>query len=48
MVVMRKPLLCLLRLHNWQTKHNDEGQAFQECARCGANRETFTLPGFSG
>jgi len=45
---MNKPLRGLLGLHDWQTKHNDQGQALQECTRCGAHREMFTLPGFSG
>ena len=38
-----KPLRCLLHLHEWHTHHNDEGQRYQLCARCGAYREKYTL-----
>jgi hypothetical protein len=36
---MRKPLKCLLLGHDWRWKWNDEGQKYEECARCGANRD---------
>jgi len=38
-----KPLGCLLHLHVWHTYHNDEGQRYQLCTRCGAYREKYTL-----
>ena len=38
-----KHLRCLLHLHDWHTHHNDEGQRYQLCARCGAYREKYTL-----
>jgi hypothetical protein len=38
-----KPLRCLLHLHVWHTYHNDEGQRYQLCTRCGAYREKYTL-----
>jgi hypothetical protein len=38
-----KPLRCVLHLHDWRTHHNDEGQRYQLCARCGAYREKYTL-----
>jgi hypothetical protein len=38
-----KPLRCLLHLHAWHTYHNDEGQRYQLCTRCGAYREKYTL-----
>jgi hypothetical protein len=36
---MKKPLKCLLLMHDWRWKWNDEGQKYEECARCGANRD---------
>ena len=36
---MRKPLKCLLLGHDWRWKWNDEGQKYEECDRCGANRD---------
>ena len=37
---MRKPLKCLLRLHEWQTRHNPEnGESYQVCIRCDAYKE---------
>jgi hypothetical protein len=38
-----KPLRCLLHMHVWHTYHNDEGQRYQLCTRCGAYREKYTL-----
>jgi hypothetical protein len=38
-----KPIRCLLHLHVWHTHHNDEGQRYQLCTRCGAYREKYTL-----
>jgi hypothetical protein len=32
----KKPLKCLLFLHDWQQQHNDQGQRYEVCARCGA------------
>jgi hypothetical protein len=36
---MRKLLKCLLLGHDWRWEWNDEGQKYEECARCGANRD---------
>lgn len=36
---MTKPLRCRLFLHDWRTLHNDQGQRYEECTRCGANRD---------
>jgi hypothetical protein len=38
-----KPLRCLLHMHVWHTYHNDEGERYQLCTRCGAYREKYTL-----
>jgi hypothetical protein len=38
-----KPLRCVLHLHVWHTYHNDEGQRYLLCTRCGAYREKYTL-----
>ena len=38
-----KPLRCLLHLHVGHTYHNDEGERYQLCTRCGAYREKYTL-----
>jgi hypothetical protein len=38
-----KPLRCLLHLHVWHNYHNDEGQRYQLCTRCGAYREIYIL-----
>ena len=38
-----KPLRCLLHLHAWHNFHNDEGQRYQVCTRCGAYREIYIL-----
>lgn len=30
------PLLCRLRLHHhWKTEHNEAGEAYRRCTRCG-------------
>lgn len=30
------PLLCRLRLHHhWRTEHNEAGEAYRRCTRCG-------------
>lgn len=41
--IMSKPLLCRLFIHRWVTLYNDEGQRYQECARCHSNRDKITL-----
>ena len=41
-----KPFRCLLHLHVWHTYHNDEGQRYQLCTRCGAYREKYTLTNY--
>ncbi len=39
----QKPLLCRLGRHHWHTEHNDEGQAYLLCDRCGKDRDSFHL-----
>lgn len=36
---MAKPLLCLLRVHKWQSRKTDDGAAYLQCARCGMEGE---------
>jgi hypothetical protein len=45
---MKKPLLCLLRRHQWHNRFNDEGQRFQTCDRCGKYRDLIHLANTSG
>jgi hypothetical protein len=40
---MGKPLLCRLGRHEWHREHNDEGQSYLVCERCGKYRDTMTL-----
>jgi hypothetical protein len=35
----KKPLKCLLFLHDWRQQHNEQGQRYEVCARCGAYRD---------
>jgi hypothetical protein len=44
---VKKPLLCLLRMHKWRTEHNEEGQPYQICERCGAYHERFSFIDYS-
>jgi hypothetical protein len=34
-------LLCRLALHRWQSRHNDEGQLYVTCMRCGKDGTTI-------
>jgi hypothetical protein len=45
---MTGPRRCLLHLHSWRIQHDDEGQRFQTCDRCGARRDTTTLTDTAG
>jgi hypothetical protein len=45
---MTKPLRCILRLHTWRTVHNEEGQPYQACTRCAAERESLSLSNHMG
>jgi hypothetical protein len=40
---MKKPLQCLLGLHRWRTEHNEEGQRYELCLRCGTTRDKIVL-----
>ena len=44
---MKKPLKCLLMLHEWRLKTNDEGQQYKICDRCGAYRDFTPAAGAS-
>ena len=44
---MKKPLKCLLMLHEWSLKTNDEGQQYKICDRCGAYRDFTPAAGAS-
>jgi len=46
--VKPKPLLCRLGRHLWRRHHNDEGEPFDLCERCGKYHEPFTLSDSSG
>jgi hypothetical protein len=35
----KKPLKCRLFLHDWRQQHNDQGQRYEVCDRCGAYRD---------
>jgi hypothetical protein len=32
---MSKSLRCVLGLHTWRKTHNEQGQMFRTCTRCG-------------
>jgi hypothetical protein len=34
---------CVLRLHDWREKRNEEGQRYEVCDRCGAYRDRISL-----
>jgi hypothetical protein len=34
-------LLCRLSVHRWLTRHNDEGQKYVTCRRCGKDGTTI-------
>jgi hypothetical protein len=34
-------LLCRLSVHRWMTRHNDEGQKYVTCRRCGKDGTTI-------
>jgi hypothetical protein len=35
-----KPLLCRLRLHHrWVSRHNEDGEYYQQCKACGKDRD---------
>jgi hypothetical protein len=38
----KKPLLCRLGIHKWQTRHNDEDETYLLCRRCGT--EHYVMP----
>ena len=44
---MARPILCLLQLHDWRWRTNDEGQQYRECERCGAFRDFSPAAGAS-
>jgi len=45
---MTKTLRCILGLHTWRTLHNEEGQPYQACTRCVAERDSFSLSNHLG
>jgi hypothetical protein len=45
---MSKPLRCLLRLHTWRTVENDDGELYQACAHCPAERDRISISGSPG
>ncbi|MEV0282615.1 MULTISPECIES: hypothetical protein [unclassified Kribbella] len=45
---MKKPLRCVLRVHTWRTRRNEEGQRYQLCLGCGITRDKLTLNDFGG
>ena len=40
---MSKPIFCHIGVHRWHTARNEEGQPYQVCERCNAERDQFTL-----
>jgi hypothetical protein len=38
-----KRLRCRLHRHAWRTQHNEQGQAYQICVYCPAERDPFDL-----
>jgi hypothetical protein len=44
---VKKPLKCLLMLHEWRLMTNDEGQQYKTCDRCGAYRDFTPAAGAS-
>ena len=45
--LMKKPLRCILKFHDWEWKTNDEGQHYKICARCWAFRDFTPAMGAS-
>jgi hypothetical protein len=45
---MTKRQRCTLRLHSWQTRRNEEGEPYQACTRCPAERESFVMTNSMG
>jgi hypothetical protein len=43
---MTKPLRCRLARHDWEQMHNDDGEEYLECARCGAQKDPIHLADF--
>jgi len=46
--VDKKPLWCRLRRHDWKHEHNEEGQGYYLCRRCGTTKDEFHLSDSSG
>ena len=44
----KKPLWCRLRRHAWKHEHNEDGQGYYICLRCGTTRDEFHLSDSSG
>jgi hypothetical protein len=45
---MTKPLRCILRIHTWRTVHNEDGEAYQACTNCSAERDRISIGGSPG
>lgn len=46
--VMTKPLRCILRIHTWRTVRNEDGEAYQACEHCSAERDRISIGGSPG
>jgi hypothetical protein len=38
-----KGMRCRLGIHSWETLRNDDGEAYLECRRCGAEGDKIHL-----
>ena len=38
-----KGIRCRLGIHSWETLRNDDGEAYVECRRCGAEGDKIHL-----
>ena len=45
---MTKPLRCRLGLHDWYVTLNPDGEKYQACARCNAERDAVIVADQSG
>jgi hypothetical protein len=45
---MSKPLRCRLGLHDWYVTLNPDGEKYQACARCNAERDAVIVADQSG
>ena len=45
---MSKPLRCHLHVHRWETRWNEDGDAYTACAYCPAEHERISLSSTPG